>query len=191
MCILYICVCTYVCTLDSSINLRILSGQHTHEWVRLSGNHLLSQNNHILIAVVKDVATHSPTGSNLQRVPVDLLDMWAICLPAVASVSLASIHAQIHPHAQRVLPHTCVHLCYIHTPPYCTHHSPSNVTHTASHWEAAIWWFGVCFLHSLPCETKTLCQSTFPVMESCTLSETQRSSILCSGAWGKNGNRRS
>lgn len=95
--------------------LRILSGQHTHEWIRLSGNHLLSQSNHILIAVVKDVAACSPTGSNLQRVPVDLLDMWAICLPAVASVSLASIHAQIHTRTKSVAPHMCTLVLYTHT----------------------------------------------------------------------------
>lgn len=170
--------------------LRILSGQHTHEWIRLSGNHLLSQSNHILIAVVKDFAHALP------QAPTYKESQW-ICWTCEPYVCLRlprflwPLYMRKYTHAQRVLPHTCVHLCYIHTPPYCTHRSPSNVTHTASHWEAAIWRFGVCFLHSLPCETKTLCQSTFPVMESCTLSETQRSSILCSGAWGKNGNRRS
>lgn len=142
----YICVYRYVAQAWVYVHHR---AAHAFESVHKchSGNHLLSQSNHILIAAVKDVATCSPTGSKLQRVPVDLLDMWAICLPVVAWVSLLSIDAQIH---TKLFPSTCAH--------HHTHRSPLNVTHThtASQWRVAIWRFGVGFLHlsgpSLPCD---------------------------------------
>lgn len=89
--------------------------QNTHG--NLSTNVILGI---ILIAAVGDAATRSPTGSKLQRVPADLLDMWAICLLVVALVSLHLIHMQTHTH--RLLLCTCVytHLyhCVALTPPY-------------------------------------------------------------------------
>lgn len=97
-------------------------GQHTHETVHKShsGNHLLSQSNHILIAAEKDVATCSPTGSELQRVPVDLLDMWAICLPACGFPSFSALYTYSNMHTDCCPAHvyTLITLCYIRTPPY-------------------------------------------------------------------------
>lgn len=110
VCILHICVCVHMCVYVAHVWVYVYyRAIRTCESVHKchSGNHLLSQSNHILIAAVEDVATCSPTGSELQRVPVDLLDMWAICLPVVAWVSLPSIHTQTR--AQIVTQHMCTH----------------------------------------------------------------------------------
>lgn len=99
--------------------------QNTHG--NLSTNVILGI---ILIAAVGDAATCSPTGSKLQRVPADLLDMWAICLLVVALVSLHLIHMQTHTHTDCCYAHVCIHtytiVLHLH---HCTHRSPLNVTH--------------------------------------------------------------
>lgn len=99
--------------------------QNTHG--NLSTNVILGI---ILIAAVGDAATCSPTGSKLQRVPADLLDMWAICLLVVALVSLHLIHMQTHTHTDCCYAHVCIHtytiVLHLH---HRTHRSPLNVTH--------------------------------------------------------------
>lgn len=100
MCVLYMRPCAWGCIRDRAAH----TCGSVHK--RHSGNHLLSQSNHILIAAEKDVAACSPTGSELQRVPADLYWTWGpyVCL----WLPLCSIC--ILKHAHGLLPGTCVHI---------------------------------------------------------------------------------
>lgn len=84
-------------------------------------------------------ATCSPTGSELQRVPVDLLDMWAICLLVVAWVSQLLLYMQTHTHI--VVRHICAHTRDVVHAPLYTHRSPLSVPHCV----CAAGWCGVRF----------------------------------------------
>lgn len=81
-----------------------------------SGNHLLSQSNHILMAAVKDIATCSPTELESQGSAGHVSHMFACGFPGF----LCSLY--IRKHTRRLLRCTCVHAlitqCYICTPPY-------------------------------------------------------------------------
>lgn len=90
--------------------------QNTHG--NLSTNVILGI---ILIAAVGDAATCSPTGSKLQRVPADLLDMWAMW-SACGCLGFPTLDTYANTHTHRLLLCTCVytHLyhCVALTPPY-------------------------------------------------------------------------
>lgn len=74
VCTLHICV--HVCVSDLRMCVcKNRRAAHTSVQRFHSGNNLLSQNNPILIAAVKDSTTGSLTGSEFQSVPEDLLDM--------------------------------------------------------------------------------------------------------------------
>lgn len=130
-----------------------------------SGSHLFSQSNHMLMVVIKEAATCSPTDCTHGREP-------CVCLRSpgfLSSSAFPCIHARTH---------TCGSLFH-----NCARRYPSNVA------RAAIRCFGIGCL-TLPREGTTQDRSAFPTVESVSLFESQKS-VLCSGLllghWGGEG----